>query len=77
MSVTTTGNSTSFGTGKISNSFLLDTLEDKDAFYSLYISHINDAIARYTKAERKRSGVKLYGYLAALDLFVLSFIGLC
>jgi trafficking protein particle complex subunit 10 len=68
MSLASQKTSASSGTGKISNTFLLEALDDKDTFYNLYISHINDAIARYTKAERKRSGVKLYGYLAALDL---------
>lgn len=68
MSLSSQNTSASSGTGKITNTLLLEALDDKDTFYNLYISHINDAIARYTKAERKRSGVKLYGYLAALDL---------
>ncbi|KAG2020812.1 hypothetical protein CC2G_006114 [Coprinopsis cinerea AmutBmut pab1-1] len=54
--------------GEITNTQLLEALQDKDVFYDLYISHTNEAIVMYSKAGRSRFAVKLHGCLAALDL---------
>ncbi|KAK0459605.1 uncharacterized protein EV420DRAFT_1307323 [Desarmillaria tabescens] len=53
---------------KISNEHLLKALEDKEAFYDLYINITNRAIDMYAKAGRRKFALKLHGSLAALDV---------
>ncbi|KAG7452626.1 uncharacterized protein BT62DRAFT_939661 [Guyanagaster necrorhizus] len=52
----------------ISNDRLLKALEDKEAFYDLYINITNRAIDMYAKAGRRKFALKLHGSLAALDV---------
>ncbi|KAK0503134.1 hypothetical protein EDD18DRAFT_1136499 [Armillaria luteobubalina] len=52
----------------ISNEHLLKALEDKEAFYDLYINITNRAIDMYAKAGRRKFALKLHGSLAALDV---------
>ncbi len=52
----------------ISNDHLLKALEDKEAFYDLYITITNRAIDMYAKAGRRKFALKLHGSLAALDV---------
>lgn len=54
----------------ISRSELLGALEDKEAFYDLYVQIINRAIELYATAGRRKFALKLHGNLAALDLWV-------
>ncbi|KAK0228424.1 hypothetical protein IW262DRAFT_607322 [Armillaria fumosa] len=52
----------------ISNEHLLKALEDKEAFYDLYINITNHAIDMYAKAGRRKFALQLHGSLAALDV---------
>ncbi|TFK43010.1 trafficking protein particle complex subunit 10 [Crucibulum laeve] len=54
--------------GKISNPELLKAIDDRDAFYELYVGTTNRAIDMYAKAGRRKFALKLHGSLAALDL---------
>ena len=56
---------------KISQPELLTALEDKEAFYSLYVGLTNRAIDLYAKAGRGKFALKLHGCLAALDVYVI------
>ncbi|THH18490.1 hypothetical protein EW146_g2511 [Bondarzewia mesenterica] len=53
---------------KISRADVLASLENKDAFYDLYVSLTNRAIELYAKANRRKFALKLHGSLAALDV---------
>jgi len=59
----------------ISNEDLLRVTNDREDFYKLYIDVTNRAISAYTKAGRRKSGLKLHGSLAALDLYIFSISG--
>ncbi|KAF8275107.1 trafficking protein particle complex subunit 10 [Lactarius quietus] len=52
----------------ISNSELLKCLEDRTAYYDLYIKLTNRAIETYVKAGRRKFALRLHGSLAALDV---------
>lgn len=52
----------------ISQPELLSCLQDKAAFYDLYIGLTNRAIETYRKASRRKFALKLHGSLAALDV---------
>ncbi|OBZ75937.1 Trafficking protein particle complex subunit 10 [Grifola frondosa] len=52
----------------ISKSELLSALNDKDAFYDLYVSITNRAIELYASAGRRKFALKMHGTLAALDV---------
>lgn len=52
----------------ISQSELLASIKDEEAFYDLYIRVTNRAIERYAKARRRKFALKLHGSLAALDV---------
>lgn len=52
----------------ISNSELLKVIQDRDAFYHLYVNITKRAIDLYTKAGRRKFALKLHGSLASLDL---------
>jgi hypothetical protein len=56
---------------KISRIELLSALEDRDAFYDLYVSVTNRAIDLCAKAGRRKFALKLHGSLAALDMYVM------
>ncbi|EEB93507.1 hypothetical protein MPER_07821 [Moniliophthora perniciosa FA553] len=53
---------------QITNSQLLATFSDKEAFYELYVQTTNRAIELYAKSGRRKFALKLHGSLAALDL---------
>ncbi|PCH38130.1 hypothetical protein WOLCODRAFT_64398 [Wolfiporia cocos MD-104 SS10] len=55
---------------KISKAEILQALEDKEAFYDLYVQVTNRAIELYAGAGRRKFALKLHGNLAALDLYV-------
>lgn len=46
-------------------------MEDREAFYELYVDTTNRAIDMYAKAGRRKFALKLHGSLAALDVCVL------
>ncbi|OCH95045.1 hypothetical protein OBBRIDRAFT_788779 [Obba rivulosa] len=52
----------------VSNTELVSAIENKDAFYDLYIQVTNRAIELYARAGRRKFAIKLHGDLAALDL---------
>jgi trafficking protein particle complex subunit 10 len=54
----------------ISQSQLITSMNDKDTFYDLYFTLTDKAIALYTKAGRRKLALRLYGSLAALDVYV-------
>lgn len=54
--------------GKISRTELLSAIDDKEAFFDLYVQIINRAIELYAAAGRRKFALKLHGNLAALDL---------
>jgi hypothetical protein len=56
---------------KISRIEILTSLNDRDAFYELYISTTNRAIDLYARASRRKFAIRLHGSLAALDLYAL------
>ncbi|KAF8894667.1 trafficking protein particle complex subunit 10 [Infundibulicybe gibba] len=55
-------------TNLISNTEVLNSIEDSNRFYDLYIHITNRAIEMYAKAGRRKFALKLHGSLAALDL---------
>jgi hypothetical protein len=56
---------------KISKAELLSSLTNPDAFYDLYVSVTNRAIDMCTKSGRRKFALKLWGCLAALDVYVV------
>jgi hypothetical protein len=55
---------------KISKADFLSSIEDREAFYDLYVSITNRAIDLYAKGGRRKFALKLHGTLAALDVCV-------
>ncbi|CAL1704950.1 unnamed protein product [Somion occarium] len=55
-------------TQRISKSEILMALEDKNAFYKVYIGITNRAIELYATAGRRKFALKMHGDLAALDV---------
>ncbi|KAJ6547447.1 trafficking protein particle complex subunit 10 [Mycena capillaripes] len=53
---------------KISSSDILESIQNRDAFYETYVGITNRAIDMYAKAGRRKFALKLHGSLAALDL---------
>ena len=52
----------------ISRNDLRHALNDKEAFYELYIGHTNRAIEFYANAGRRKFALRMHGSLAALDV---------
>ncbi|RXW22699.1 hypothetical protein EST38_g3139 [Candolleomyces aberdarensis] len=52
----------------ISSEDILAILQDRDAFYDIYIRLTNQALTLYAEGGRRKFGLKLHGALAALDL---------
>ncbi|GJE95190.1 trafficking protein particle complex subunit 10 [Phanerochaete sordida] len=52
----------------ISKTDLRDALEDKEAFFEMYIAHTNRAIELYASAGRRKFALRMHGSLAALDV---------
>lgn len=52
----------------ISSEDILSILQDRDAFYDIYIRLTNQALSLYAEGGRRKFGLKLHGALAALDL---------
>jgi hypothetical protein len=55
---------------KISKTDFLSSVEDREAFYNLYVAITNRAIDLYVKGGRRKFALKLHGTLAALDVCV-------
>jgi hypothetical protein len=55
---------------KISKADFLSSVEDREAFYDLYVAITNRAIDLYAKGGRRKFALKLHGTLAALDVCV-------
>ncbi|KIM80718.1 hypothetical protein PILCRDRAFT_821974 [Piloderma croceum F 1598] len=53
---------------KISKVDFLSSVEDREAFYDLYVAITNRAIDLYAKGGRRKFALKLHGTLAALDV---------
>ena len=64
----TTNGHTKRPSQRISRTDLLSLLQDKGAFYDLYVSITNRAIDLYAKAGRRKFALRLHGTLAALDV---------
>ena len=54
----------------ISKAELRTALQDKEAFYELYIGLTNRAIELYANAGRRKFALRMHGSLAALDVQV-------
>ncbi|KAA1469549.1 hypothetical protein DENSPDRAFT_857972 [Dentipellis sp. KUC8613] len=52
----------------ITKAELLSSLDDREAFFELYVALTNRAIDTYAKAGRRKFALKLHGSLAALDV---------
>lgn len=59
---------------KISSEDILESIKNRDAFYEKYVEITNRAIDMYAKAGRRKFALKLHGSLAALDVYVCSFL---
>ena len=66
--INTTNGHTKRPSQRISRADLLSLLQDKGAFYDLYVSITNRAIDLYAKAGRRKFALRLHGTLAALDV---------
>jgi hypothetical protein len=55
---------------KISKAEFASCVEDREAFYDLYVAVTNRAIDMYVKGGRRKFALKLHGTLAALDVYV-------
>lgn len=53
---------------KISNQDLKAALEDKDAFFEMYVTLTKRAIELYANAGRRKFALRMHGSLAALDV---------
>ena len=53
---------------KISRGDLKSALQDKDAFFELYVGLTNKAIELYAGAGRRKFALRMHGSLAALDV---------
>lgn len=53
---------------KISRQDLKAALQDKDAFFDLYVNLTNKAIELYANAGRRKFALRMHGSLAALDV---------
>jgi len=51
------------------NETLNTAVNDREAFYKLYIAVTNRAIDLYAKSGRRKFALKLHGNLAALELY--------
>lgn len=54
--------------GTISKADLQTALQDKEAFYELYLGLTNRAIELYANAGRRKFALRMHGSLAALDV---------
>lgn len=57
-----------YSSQKISRAEILSAINDRAAFYDLYVNLTNRTIDTYAKGNRKKFAVMLHGKLAALDV---------
>jgi hypothetical protein len=55
----------------LSNQTLNAAVNNRDAFYELYVAITNRAVDLYAKSGRRKFALKLHGCLAAFELYVL------
>lgn len=62
------------GSMTITKTELLSSMEQQDILYDLYVNVTNRAIELYANSGRRKFALKLHGSLAALDMYVPSFL---